>query len=96
MELSAQGVEPHCIHCSAPLVPTDDAFLGKFVKILCPKCRKVPGIRQLYRRRVGWTASWELHLRLLTGRARHKEPLFQAQDPPPELKLPFKRRRKQK
>jgi len=94
MNLPALGVEPTCLHCSSRLVPTDDPFLSLFAKILCPRCRAVPGYRRLYRRRVGWSPTWELHLRLLTGRAQTDEPLFRPHDPHPALQLPYKRRRK--
>jgi len=92
--LDGQSPESHCLHCEKPLVPTDDPLLGAFARVLCPECRRVPGYRRLYRKRVGWTQGWELHLRILTQRAKAEERLFLPKDPHPELSLPYKRRRK--
>lgn len=74
--LDGQSPESHCLHCEKPLVPTDDPLLGVFARVLCPECRRVPGYRRLYRKRVGWTQGWELHLRILTQRAKAEERLF--------------------
>ena len=86
--------EASCLHCDEPLVPTDDPLLSVYGAVLCPTCRSFSGYRRLYRQRVGWTENWELHLRLLTRRARVEEPLFDLADPRPTLALPYKRRRK--
>lgn len=93
-KIPGKTCEKSCLHCDKPLVPTDDPLLGLYATILCPTCRSFPGYRRIYRQRVGWTENWELHLRLLTRRARVEEPLFALADPHPTLALPYKRRRK--
>jgi len=95
MKLPALGVESRCLHCCRELVPASPATWHPFAPVLCERCRLVPGFRRLYRRRVGWSPSWERHIRDLTHRALRNQPLFQENDPHPQLRLPYKRRRKQ-
>lgn len=64
-----------CLHCERRPART---ALG-----LCGHCHLTPGIRQLYaRRRRRWTPRWEIHIRLLTWRAKHGLPLFPDSDGP--------------
>ncbi len=59
---------PICLHCER--APPAGA------RGLCAACWAIANIRDLYRRRHGWTPQWELHLRRLTQRARLGLPLF--------------------
>jgi hypothetical protein len=93
-KLPGKACEASCLHCDGPLVPTDHHLLSAYAAILCLTCRSFSGYRRLYRQRVGWTENWELHLRLLTRRARVEQPLFDLADSRPTLALPYKRRRK--
>jgi hypothetical protein len=57
-----------CLHCEkAPAA----GRLG-----LCERCGSTRAIRQLYRRRRGWTPEFEAHLMRLRRRAEQRLPLF--------------------
>lgn len=57
-----------CLHCE--VLPRANRYR------LCQRCAGSYGIRQLYKKRRGWTAVWDDHLQKLTERARLRQPLF--------------------
>ncbi len=58
-----------CEHCE---VQAELDELG-----LCPRCRSMETIRELYERRRDWSPEWEAHLRRLAQRAKARLPLFE-------------------
>jgi hypothetical protein len=59
-----------CLHC--------ERQPGTVWRGLCARCARRKSIRELYKRRRGWTPEWEAHLLRLTRRAQARLPLFDA------------------
>jgi hypothetical protein len=67
-----------CLHCER--APQANAYR------LCERCVTFKGLRNIYKKRPGWTPAWDAHVQKLVDRASKGLPLFPAgevQDLPP-------------